>query len=199
MPATGRPARPWSLHSDGEGLRAHRSQPSPGLLQIEAQQAEHQANQLRAQAKQCLIKHEFRQAEQLLSQGLQLTPGAYKLLRLRSVAYACLQQYIPSLKDAEQLVTVVPGLTDGYYHKGFALYHLDDYAGAAHSFQQALNLNPGDRVLRQGFWDAVTLMSQHRRDDVPVAGAPQRTTSVAPTLAKLHEQKLAAQALAEAG
>lgn len=51
----------------------------------------------------------------------------------------------------------------------------------------------------QGFWDAVTLMSQHRRDDAPVAGAPQRTTSVAPTLAKLHEQKLAAQALAEAG
>ena len=54
--------------------------------------------QLRAQAKQCLIKHEFQQAEQLLSQGLQLTPGAYKLLRLRSVAYACLQQYRPSLE-----------------------------------------------------------------------------------------------------
>ena len=54
--------------------------------------------QLRAQAKQCLIKHEFKQAEQLLTQGLQLTPGAYKLLRLRSVAYACLQKYQRSLK-----------------------------------------------------------------------------------------------------
>lgn len=55
------------------------------------------AVQLRAQAKQCLIKHEFDQAEQLLSQGLQLTPGSYKLLRLRSVAFACLQQYQRSL------------------------------------------------------------------------------------------------------
>ena len=49
----------------------------------------------------------------------------------------------------------------------------------------------------QGFWDAVTLMSQHRRDDAPVAGAPLRTKSVAPTLAKLHAQKLAAQAQAQ--
>lgn len=51
----------------------------------------------------------------------------------------------------------------------------------------------------QGFWDAVTLMSQHRRDDAPAGGAPQRTKSVAPTLTKLHEQKLAAQALAQKG
>ena len=50
-----------------------------------------------------------------------------------------------------------------------------------------------DLACVQGFWDAVTLMSQHRRDDAPVAGAPLRTKSVAPTLAKLHEQKLAAQ------
>lgn len=55
------------------------------------------AVQLRAQAKQCLIKHDFEQAEQLLTQGLKLTPGSYKLYRLRSVAYACLQRYKESL------------------------------------------------------------------------------------------------------
>ena len=49
----------------------------------------------------------------------------------------------------------------------------------------------------QGFWDAVTLLSQHRRDDAPVAGAPLRTKSVAPTLALLHAQKLAMQAQTE--
>ena len=155
---TAKPARPWGLRADGERPRSsHKGHPSSGLLEIEAQQAEHQASQaslassqfallvtctlnlcnpsakttalkfwyaqqammnifkwsatlhlrsdvmhlllqLRAQAKQCLIKHDFEQAEQLLSQGLQLTPGSYKLLRLRSVAYACLQQYRPSLK-----------------------------------------------------------------------------------------------------
>ena len=54
--------------------------------------------QLRAQAKQLLIKHEFAQAEELLTQALQLTPGSYKLLRLRSVAFACSQQYQRSLQ-----------------------------------------------------------------------------------------------------
>ena len=66
----------------------------------------HLLSQLRAQAKQCLIKHDFEQAERLLSQGLQLTPGSYKLLRLRSVAYACLQQYRPSLKACPPLSCV---------------------------------------------------------------------------------------------
>lgn len=46
----------------------------------------------------------------------------------------------------------------------------------------------------QGFWDAMTLLSQHRRDDTPVVGAPVRTKSVAPTLAWLHAQKLEAKA-----
>ena len=59
------------------------------------------ALQLRAQAKQCLIKHDFEQAEQLLSQGLKLTPGSYKLYRLRSVAYACLQRYRESLEVSD--------------------------------------------------------------------------------------------------
>lgn len=45
----------------------------------------------------------------------------------------------------------------------------------------------------QGFWDAMTLLSQHRRDDTSFTGAPLRTKSVAPTLTKLHAQKLAAQ------
>lgn len=60
-----------------------------------------------------------------------------------------------------------------------------------------LSIAEGRLVHVQGFWDAVTLMSQHRRDDAPVAGAPLRTKSVAPTLAKLHAQKLAAQAQAQ--
>ena len=57
--------------------------------------------QLRAQAKQLLIKHEFQQAEDVLTHALQLRPGAYKLLRLRSVAFACLQQYQRSLQVAQ--------------------------------------------------------------------------------------------------
>lgn len=39
----------------------------------------------------------------------------------------------------------------------------------------------------------MTLLSQHRRDDTSFTGAPVRTKSVTPTLAKLHAEKLAAQ------
>lgn len=32
----------------------------------------------------------------------------------------------------------------------------------AHAFQQGLDLNPTDKIMRQGFWDAVNLLSQDR-------------------------------------
>jgi len=85
-----------------------------------------------------------------------------QLFRLRSVALACLQDYQASLDDAEMVIKLQSCSTDGYYHKGFALYHMKEYAEAARAFQEGLRLNPSDRVLRQGFWDAVTLLSQHR-------------------------------------
>ncbi|KXZ46970.1 hypothetical protein GPECTOR_39g464 [Gonium pectorale] len=75
---------------------------------------------------------------------------------------------------------------DGHYHKGFALFHLKDYAGAAHAFQQGLKLNPTDKTLRQGFWDAIALVSQSRTDaqallgselTLPPAGAEAGPTS----------------------
>lgn len=188
------PKKAWARLADIDGqprnLRQHAA-----LQDVETQQLEHQADQLRAQAKQLLIKHEFQQAEDVLTHALQLRPGAYKLLRLRSVAFACLQQYQRSLQDADDLIIAMPGLTDGYYHKGFALYHLGEYSDAAHAFQQALDLNPGDRVLQQGFWDAMILLSQHRRDDVPMVGRPERTRSVSKTLALLHAQRMQRRAL----
>ncbi|KAK9816550.1 hypothetical protein WJX72_001812 [[Myrmecia] bisecta] len=122
-----------------------------------------QVTQLRAQAKHALVRHNFEEAREILTHALELDPGSYKLHRLRSVANACLQDYDSSLQDAEVVITTMPHSTDGYYHKGFALYHKHDYAGAAHAFQEGLKLNPADRVLRQGFWDAITLLSQHRR------------------------------------
>lgn len=53
--------------------------------------------QLRGQAKQCLLQHDFEKARALLTEALQLTPDSYKLYRLRSVALACMQQYQESL------------------------------------------------------------------------------------------------------
>lgn len=117
---------------------------------------------LRSQAKHLLVRQKFGEAAELLCEALRLTPESYKLYRLRSLAHACLHEYDASLRDAEELIRLRPSSPDGYYHKGYALYHKDDFAGAAYEFQRALGFSPCDRILRQGFWDAMTLMSQCR-------------------------------------
>mmetsp|Transcript_1576 Transcript_1576/g.2721 ORF Transcript_1576/g.2721 Transcript_1576/m.2721 type:complete len:159 (-) Transcript_1576:141-617(-) len=123
---------------------------------------ERQVQLLKVEGKAALARQDFECARDVLSEAISIRADSHKLYRLRSVAYACLQEYENSLMDAEKVIALQPNSTEGYYHKGFALYHLKKYAGAAHSFQEGLNLNPSDRVLRQGFWDAVTLLSQHR-------------------------------------
>ena len=105
-------------------------------------------------------KHE--EALEFIGQAMELKPSSFKLLRLRSMAYACLHKYPKSLADAEKLIALQSTSTDGYYHKGFALYQMQDYSGAAHAFRHGLKLNPTDKVLHQGFWDSLTLLSQHR-------------------------------------
>jgi hypothetical protein len=35
--------------------------------------------------------------------------------------------------DAETVIELMPSSPDGYYHKGFALFQLHDYAGAVSS------------------------------------------------------------------
>lgn len=123
---------------------------------------EKHARLLRSQAKHLLVRQKFGEAAELLTQALRLSPESYKLYRLRSLAHACLHDYDASLQDSEVLIRLKPRSPDGYYHKGYALYHKDDFAGAAHEFQNALEFSPWDRILRQGFWDAMTLMSQCR-------------------------------------
>lgn len=66
--------------------------------------------------------------------------------------------------DAEKVIAITPNSSDGYYHKGFALFNLRRYSEAAHVFQQGLKINPGDMILKQGFWDSVGLVSQRRTD-----------------------------------
>lgn len=86
-----------------------------------------------------------------------------QLYRLRSLANACLDEFEQSVRDADHVIDLAPSCADGYYHKGCALYNLRDYAGAAHAFEEGLRLNPTDRILRQAFWDSVTLLTNGRK------------------------------------
>lgn len=118
--------------------------------------------ELRNEAKVHLSQQEFHEALSCLDLAIDLNSSSYKLYRLRSIAHACLQDYELSAADAERVIQLAPNIMDGFYHKGFALFNLKQYAEAAHAFQEGLKLNPADKVLRQGFWDAVSLLSQTR-------------------------------------
>ncbi|GIL90336.1 hypothetical protein Vretifemale_17970 [Volvox reticuliferus] len=120
--------------------------------------------QLRRKAKEHLSTKQFEEALRCLDIAIELHSTSYKLYRMRSIALACLHQYERAAADADRVVELAPHIMDGHYHKGFALFHLKDYAGAAHAFQQGLKLNPTDKTLRQGFWDAIALVSQSRTD-----------------------------------
>ncbi|KAG2449422.1 hypothetical protein HYH02_005569 [Chlamydomonas schloesseri] len=120
--------------------------------------------ELRRKAKEHLSVKHFEEALRCLDLAIDLHSTSYKLYRMRSIALSCLQQYERAAADADRVVELAPHIMDGYYHKGFALFHLKDYAGAAHAFQQGLKLNPTDKTLRQGFWDAIALVSQGRTE-----------------------------------
>eukprot|EP00191_Tetraselmis_sp_GSL018_P013547 CAMPEP_0177589200 /NCGR_PEP_ID=MMETSP0419_2-20121207/6665_1 /TAXON_ID=582737 /ORGANISM="Tetraselmis sp., Strain GSL018" /LENGTH=106 /DNA_ID=CAMNT_0019079515 /DNA_START=230 /DNA_END=550 /DNA_ORIENTATION=+ len=81
-------------------------------------------------AKHALSRRDFSGACRLLTEAIALCPQSYKLRRLRSVANACLNEYEFALEDAEAVIRLAPGVTDGYYHKGYALYHLKMFGEA---------------------------------------------------------------------
>ncbi|KAF5841381.1 hypothetical protein DUNSADRAFT_13249, partial [Dunaliella salina] len=117
---------------------------------------------LRSKAKVHLSQQEYQDALSCLDLAIDLDSSSYKLYRLRSIAYSCLKDYEGSAADANRVIQLAPHIMDGFYHKGFALFNMKQYAEAAHAFQEGLKLNPADKVLKQGFWDAISLLSQTR-------------------------------------
>lgn len=120
--------------------------------------------QLRDKAKEHLIKKEYAEALSCLDLAIDLNTGSYKLYRLRAIAHACVGDFASSSADSDRVIELSPNTTDGYFHKGFALFNLKHYSDAAHCFQQGLKINPADAVLKQGFWDSISLVSQSRTD-----------------------------------
>eukprot|EP00873_Tetraselmis_striata_P013263 jgi/Tetstr1/433527/TSEL_022795.t1 len=158
-----------SDHAPGDEAGGSRSSAPPPKKELSVEQQAQRmstaerdrlAGQLRLRGKQALTNRQFEAAQRFLSDAIVLSPKSYKLYRLRSVAHACCHDYASSFDDACIVIQMAPHVSDGYYHKGFALYHLRKFSEAAKAFQEGLNLNPQDRALRQGFWDAVTLLSQ---------------------------------------
>ncbi|GAX83653.1 hypothetical protein CEUSTIGMA_g11078.t1 [Chlamydomonas eustigma] len=127
---------------------------------------EQRIRELKVSAKAHLSHQEFPEALSALDLAIDLNTSSYKLYRLRAIAHACLGNYAESAADADKVIELSPTIMDGYYHKGFALFNLKKYSEAAHAFQEGLKLSPNDKVLRQGFWDAIALVSQTRQPEL---------------------------------
>ena len=62
-----------------------------GAPALSAAELNDQVQRLKIQGKTALARHDFRKARDALTAAIELSPMSYKLHRLRSVAYACLQ------------------------------------------------------------------------------------------------------------
>uniref|UniRef100_A0A7R9YZ41 Uncharacterized protein n=1 Tax=Chlamydomonas euryale TaxID=1486919 RepID=A0A7R9YZ41_9CHLO len=132
---------------------------------------EQRISTLKENAKSHLTKSEYSEALSCLDLAIDLNMSSFKLYRLRAITHACLGNYRGVAEDANKVIELAPTIMDGYYHKGYALFNLKEYSDAAKAFQQGLRLHPNDKVLRQGFWDSIALVSQSRsrnQDDAPV-------------------------------
>lgn len=55
-------------------------------------------------------------------------------VELLQVKLLCCDRWLPT-DDAEMVIELMPSSPDGYYHKGFALFQLQDYTAAMSSTQ----------------------------------------------------------------
>ena len=70
-----------------------------------------------------------------------------------------------ALDDAILIHQLKPYSSTSGFHLGSALYAVGDYSNAARAFQEALAINPQDRALREGFRNALTMITNLRNQN----------------------------------
>jgi serine/threonine-protein kinase len=86
--------------------------------------------QLRRRAKRYLMSKQWQRAADVCTEGLLLTPSSYKLLRLRALAHAGQSNHAAALVDINQVLQAIPGNSDAWFQKGYAHFHLKEYAAS---------------------------------------------------------------------
>jgi regulator of sirC expression with transglutaminase-like and TPR domain len=76
------------------------------------------------------MSKQWQRAADVCTEGLSLTPTSYKHSRLRALAYAGLSNHAAALEDVNIVLQAVPTNSDAWYQKGYAHFHLKDYAAS---------------------------------------------------------------------
>lgn len=158
-------ATPLSMKAE-EGVASSASTPSSDASNMSPVQYRASSNhiiELRRKAKAHIQKEQFEQALPILNQVIDLHPSSANLYRLRCLCFSRLGRHQESLEDALVIEKLKPLSCTSYFHKGSALYGVGDYFAAASSFQQGMEMNPQDKALKEGFWNAVTMIQNLRK------------------------------------
>ncbi|KAL5721676.1 hypothetical protein ACHQM5_005291 [Ranunculus cassubicifolius] len=102
---------------------------------------------LRKRAEEKMEKGEFSEAEDLLSQAIDLKPsgGLHIIYKIRSSVQLAIGNSFGALEDAKKALTLAPKYSQGYLCEGDAFMALENFVAAENSYSTALDLDPSIR------------------------------------------------------
>lgn len=106
-------------------------------------------DELKAQGNAALQAENFTEAIKLYSEAIEQDPSNHILFSNRSAAYAKINDYENSLKDAEQTISLKSDWPKGYSRKGAALELLEKYDEALITYKEGLKIDPSNAQLNE--------------------------------------------------
>lgn len=108
----------------------------------------------------CFQNRDFERAVVEFSAALMHDSGDHRLYSNRSAAYAQLRDYNAALVDAQHSVTLCPSYSKGWGRIAAANHGLGNFPGAIKGYRKALELDPGNSLLKNGLADAEARLHQ---------------------------------------
>ena len=103
--------------------------------------------------------------------------GDFVLYSNRSAAFACQQNYMCAMKDAQQCITLNPNFAKGHGRLAAANHMIGNFPGAIRAYKEGLRLDPGNKIFEKGLHAA-----ENRRKEQPAVAASvkHKSRSTAP-------------------
>eukprot|EP01130_Rhizamoeba_saxonica_P002475 TRINITY_DN12269_c0_g1_i1.p1 TRINITY_DN12269_c0_g1~~TRINITY_DN12269_c0_g1_i1.p1 ORF type:complete len:575 (+),score=183.54 TRINITY_DN12269_c0_g1_i1:27-1751(+) len=119
-----------------------------------------QALELKNEGNEYLKQNNLDAAIDCYTRAIELDGQNHIFFSNRSAAYAKKNDFVNSLKDAQEAVSISPKYARGYSRIGLAQTNLGDFEGAMDSYSKGLELSPNDATMQAGFQQAQFGMQQ---------------------------------------